>query len=122
MHLPGAGCQASPKIGQIMALAQLRLLVLQCRSMIQRDWSQEDSTSNKMRMHTMILLLLSTSMNDDADKMMICRCRFPTLHRCGAGHETGCRHTILCPALHSLDSYALLFQPIVALLTGARSS
>jgi len=50
--------------------------------------------------------------------MMIRRCRFPTLHRCGAGHETGCRHTILCPALHSLDSYALLLQPIVALLTG----
>ena len=39
----------------------------QCRSLIQRDWSQEDSTSNKMRMHAMILLLLSTSMNDDAD-------------------------------------------------------
>ena len=35
--------------------------------MIQRDWSQEDSTSNEMRMHAMILLLLSTSMNDDAD-------------------------------------------------------
>ena len=45
------------------------------------------------------------------------RCRFLTLHRCGAGHETGCRHTILCPALHSLDSYALQFHPIVALLT-----
>ena len=39
----------------------------QCRSLIQRDWSQEDSTSNKMRMHAMILLLLSTSINDDAD-------------------------------------------------------
>jgi hypothetical protein len=50
--------------------------------------------------------------------MILRRCRFLTLHRCGAGHETGCRHTILCPALHSLDSYALLFQPIVALLTG----
>ena len=50
--------------------------------------------------------------------MILRRCRFPTLHRCGAGHETSCRHTILCPALHSLDSYALLFQPIVALLTG----
>ena len=49
--------------------------------------------------------------------MLLCRCRFLTLHRCGAGHETGCRHTILCPALHSLDSYALQFQPIVALLT-----
>ena len=43
------------------------LLLLQCRSMIQRDWSQEDSTSNKMRMHAMILLLLSTSMNADVD-------------------------------------------------------
>ena len=43
------------------------IAVLQCRSLIQRDWSQEDSTSNKMRMHAMILLLLSTSMNDDAD-------------------------------------------------------
>jgi hypothetical protein len=50
--------------------------------------------------------------------MILCRCRFLTLHRCGAGHETGSRHTIPCPALHSLDSYALLFQPIVALLTG----
>ena len=35
--------------------------------MIQRDWSQKDSTSNEMRMHAMILLLLSTSMNDDVD-------------------------------------------------------
>ena len=43
------------------------MLLLQCRSLIQRDWSQEGSTSNKMRMHAMILLLLFTSMNDDAD-------------------------------------------------------
>ena len=41
--------------------------LLRCRSLTQRDWSQEDSTSNEMRMHAMILLLLSTSMNDDAD-------------------------------------------------------
>jgi hypothetical protein len=50
--------------------------------------------------------------------MILRQCQFLTLHSCGAGHETDCRHTILCPALHSLDSYALLFQPIVALLTG----
>jgi hypothetical protein len=81
--------------------------------MIQRDWSQEDSTGNEMRMHAVILLLLSTSMNDDVDDSS----SMSIPHRCGAGHETDCRHTMLCPTLHSLDSYALLFQPIVALLT-----
>jgi hypothetical protein len=50
--------------------------------------------------------------------MILHWCRFLTLHRCGVGHETDCRYTILYPTLHSLDSYALLFQPIVALLTG----
>ena len=47
--------------------AQSKSIMLRCRYLIQRDWSQEDSTSNEMRMHAMILLLLSTSMNDDAD-------------------------------------------------------
>ena len=50
-----------------LGAAILRYGVLRCRSLIQRDWSQKDSTSNEMRMHAMILLLLSTSMNDNAD-------------------------------------------------------
>jgi hypothetical protein len=47
----------------IVGVIELWFWVPQCRYLIQRDWSQEDSTSNKMRMHAMILLLLSTSVS-----------------------------------------------------------